>query len=232
MSANAEVFRRAESVPSPVERDFPLRDRALNSAGEWSRENYALEQMRSLVRQVFLGNVVPPRKQVAISAAEAETDAADVCDAVGRTLALETGADVAVVTGEQSLADRLRPHSRFGRRVTIKSWSKHGAANLWHVPRRAGHEYRTGLYWLSFLAELRNEFEYSVILAPAAGTSSEAALIGQMTDGIVLVLGAHSTRKATARKIKENLVSAQCHIVATVLSERRFPIPGWIYRRL
>jgi hypothetical protein len=231
MSANVEMFGRAESVPS-VEREIPVRDGVFNSPGEWSREDYAREQIRSLVRQVFLGNVVPPRKQVAISSAEAETDAAEVCDAVGRTLALETGTDVAVVMGEQSLVERLRPHARFGRRVTIKSWSKHGAANLWHVPRRAGHECRTGLYWLSFLAELRNEFEYSVIHAPAAGTSSETALIGQLTDGIVLVLGAHSTRKATARKIKENLVGAQCRILGTVLSERRFPIPEWIYRRL
>jgi Mrp family chromosome partitioning ATPase len=110
------------------------------------------------------------------------------------------------------------------------------AINLWHVPgfglRECGEEPGTGAYWLSCLAELRNEFEYAVIHAPAAGISSEAALLGQLADGIILVLGAHSTRRATARKIKETLEGAQSRILGTVLSERRFPVPERIYRRL
>ena len=64
-------------------------------------------------------------------------------------------------------------------------------------------------YWISCLAELRTEFEYAVIHGPAAGISSEAAVLGQLADGIILVLGAHSTRRATARKIKETLEAAQ-----------------------
>jgi hypothetical protein len=46
------------------------------------------------------------------------------------------------------------------------------------------------------------------------------------------VLGAHSTRRATARKIKETLEAAQARILGTVLSERTFPVPERIYRRL
>jgi Mrp family chromosome partitioning ATPase len=80
--------------------------------------------------------------------------------------------------------------------------------------------------------ELRNEFEYAVIEGPVAAISSEAALLGQLTDGIILVVGAHSTRKATARKIKETLEGAQSRILGTVLSDRRFPIPEKIYSRL
>jgi Mrp family chromosome partitioning ATPase len=95
-----------------------------------------------------------------------------------------------------------------------------------------GEESGTGAYWLSCLAELRNEFEYSVIHGPVAGTSSEAAVLGQLADGIIVVLGAHTTRRSTARKILETLDSTQARILGTVLSERKFPIPGWIYRRL
>jgi Mrp family chromosome partitioning ATPase len=86
--------------------------------------------------------------------------------------------------------------------------------------------------WLCCLKQLRQEFEYVVIEGPAAGVSSEAALLGQMTDGLILVLGAHRTRKATAQKIKQTLQGAQSRILGTVLSERRFPIPESIYNRL
>jgi Mrp family chromosome partitioning ATPase len=88
------------------------------------------------------------------------------------------------------------------------------------------------MHWLSCLTELRKEFEYVVIEGPTAGVSSEAAILGQMTDGLILVLGAHSTRKATAQKIKQALQGAQSRILGTVLSERRFPIPESIYNRL
>jgi Mrp family chromosome partitioning ATPase len=57
-------------------------------------------------------------------------------------------------------------------------------------------------------------------------------LLGELADGIVLVLGANSTRKATARKIKNTLETMRSQILGTVLSERAFPIPEWIYRRL
>jgi Mrp family chromosome partitioning ATPase len=82
------------------------------------------------------------------------------------------------------------------------------------------------------LAELQNDFEYVVIHGPVAGASSESALLGQLADGIILVLEAHNTRRATARKIKETLESTQSRILGTVLSERTFPVPERIYRRL
>jgi Mrp family chromosome partitioning ATPase len=110
------------------------------------------------------------------------------------------------------------------------------AINLWRVPGIRNGEYGeesvSGLHWLSHLAALRNEFEFAVIHGPTAGTSSEAALLGQLTDGIILVLGAHSTRRATARQIKETLEAAHCRILGTVLSQRTFPVPERIYRRL
>jgi Mrp family chromosome partitioning ATPase len=56
--------------------------------------------------------------------------------------------------------------------------------------------------------------------------------MAQFADGIILVLSAHRTRRAMARKIKETLEAAQVRILGTVLSDRVFPIPERIYRRL
>jgi Mrp family chromosome partitioning ATPase len=103
------------------------------------------------------------------------------------------------------------------------------------VPKTLGevsHGSGPGLHWLRWLEELRNEFEFVVIQGPAAGASSEAALLGQLTDGIILVLDARSTRRAAARMAKETLDAAQCRILGTVLTQRMFPIPERIYRRL
>jgi hypothetical protein len=129
----------------------------------------------------------------------------------------------------------MHAHRHIGS-AAIKSWATRTAINLWRVPefglRERGEESGTGRYWLACLAELRNEFEYAVIHGPVAGISSEAALLGQLADGIILVLDAHRTRRATARKIKETLEGAQSRILGTVLSDRTFPVPERIYRRL
>ena len=56
--------------------------------------------------------------------------------------------------------------------------------------------------------------------------------MAQFADGIVLVLAAHRTRRVTARKVKEALEVSQARVLGTVLSERMFPVPEGIYRRL
>jgi Mrp family chromosome partitioning ATPase len=83
-----------------------------------------------------------------------------------------------------------------------------------------------------YLAKLRREFEYSIVEGPPAGESSEAAALGRSADGIILVLEAHRTRRAAARKIKETLDAADVRVLGMVLTGRRFPIPEGIYRRL
>lgn len=236
MSANADVLRSSELIGSSAEEAELPRFRAACDTKVWNPKEFAREQIRSLVRRVFFAGGGQPVKQVIFSAADPNTDVAYICDQVGQALALETRADIAIVSRQPLVDQRARSHSHYGMSFAIKSRSTRAAINLWRVPEFAmdacGEESGTVAYWLSCLAELRNEFEYSVIHGPVAGTSSEAAVLGQLADGIILVLGAHSTPRATARKIKETLDSAQARILGTVLSEREFPVPGWIYRRL
>jgi hypothetical protein len=236
MSANAEVLRRSEPMGStaqetPLPRVGPSRE-----TRGWNPEDFAREQIRGLVRRVFFANAAQPVKQVVFSAVDPNTDVAHICDQVGRALALETRADVAVVGRERRADQMARPHLHQARSGVIKSRSARDGTNLWRVPGfgacQCGEKPGTGLYWLSCLTELRNEFEYAVIHGPVAGISSEAEVLGQLADGIILVLEAHNTRRATARKIKETLDSAQARILGTVLSERRFPVPDRIYRQL
>ncbi len=234
MSANAEVLQASELIgPGPQERALP--EAIFRETHDFDPENFAQEQIRGLVGRVFFRGGERPMKQVVFSAAEPHTDVGRICDLVGQTLAQETRADIAIVSRELRAGGITRGDRNLSRSA-IKAWSTKTGINLWRVPevglRERSEESGTGGYWLSCLAELRNEFEYAVIHGPAAGISSEAALLGQLADGIILVLGAQSTRGAAARKIKETLEGGQSRILGAVLSERIFPVPEKIYRRL
>jgi hypothetical protein len=236
MSANAETLRGSELLGAAVRETTPAQSDPLCEMSEWNLEAFAREQIRGLVRLVFFGNKARPVKQVVFSAAEPQTDVASICDQVGRALALETRGHIAIVGRDPGAKPGRRDHPRYVRAAAIKSWSDQLTINLWRVPEiglcDSGGESGIGCDWLPRLAQLRTEFEYVVIQGPAAGTSSNAAVLGQLADGIILVLGAHSTRRAAARKVKETLEAAQSRILGTVLSQRTFPIPDRIYRRL
>ena len=57
-------------------------------------------------------------------------------------------------------------------------------------------------------------------------------LISKWTDGVVLILEAHSTRRDTARRIKESLAAANARVLGVVLNNRTYPIPETLYSRL
>jgi hypothetical protein len=236
MSANGDVLRRSELIESREQETALPQVEVFHQTNDWNPEDFAREQIRGLVRRVFLTGSGRPMKQVVFSAAEPHTDVANICDQVGRALALETRADIAIIGRGQRERETSQIHALPVESAALKSQAVRIVMNLWYVPELGLQEHPeaagAGPCWLSCLAKLRNEFEYAVIQGPVAGISSEAALLGRLADGIILVLEAHSTRKAAARKIKETLEGGQCRILGTVLSERKFPLPERIYRRL
>jgi hypothetical protein len=236
-----EVMSAGVLFARPVERERvrPEEESARQEEG-WNPEVFAREQIRSLVRRVFFSHTERPVRQVVFSALEPETDVRDVCRRVGEALALETESTVAVV-GEYSQAvegleaSDAESRSRSGRigRTPLRQAASRLTGNLWLVAaaRKDGDCSSTRCVH-SHLQELRTEFEYSIVEASAAGGSHEATALAQFADGIILVLSAHRTRRIMARKIKETLEGAQVRILGTVLSDRIFPIPEEIYRRL
>jgi Mrp family chromosome partitioning ATPase len=84
----------------------------------------------------------------------------------------------------------------------------------------------------SLLGAIRTCFEFSIVAGPCAAESTAVIAMAQQADGIVLVMSAQRTRRIAARKIKEKLEAARAHLLGVVLSDRVFPIPERIYRRL
>jgi capsular exopolysaccharide synthesis family protein len=80
-------------------------------------------------------------------------------------------------------------------------------------------------------AELRNEFDYILVDVPPVNQYADAIALGQIVDGLVLVVEANSTRKESALKAIESLRVAQVEVLGAVLNKRTFPIPELLYRR-
>jgi Mrp family chromosome partitioning ATPase len=80
--------------------------------------------------------------------------------------------------------------------------------------------------------ELRKEFDFVLIDAPPLTRYADAIAIGQLAEGLVLVLEANSTRRESALEVTNTLRSAQIQVLGAVLNKRTFPIPESLYHRL
>lgn len=177
---------------------------------------------------------------VVFSAVEPETDVRNLCRQVGEALALET-ADTVALAGEypEILRDSDGDQEDMAARVHrddspfLRQDGTRVRGNLWMVPAAKKNAERfTTVELHSYLCAMRREFKYSIVAGPPARESNQAAAMARFADGIILALTAQRTRRNTALKIMEVLEASQARILGTVLSERVFPIPERIYRRL
>jgi len=228
----------ADETREPVREHASPQRRTFISTGKWNPERFAREQIRRLVGQVFRAGAQATR-QVVFSAVDLETDVDVICIRVAEVLAMETQSDVAIVgtrsniTGEaeefQGRADRL-PKS--GSKLMRETGIQRGR-NLWLLPATEAENIDGSAASLqAYLQEIRREFEYSIVQGPAAGESNGAMAMAQWADGMILVVSAQRTRRAAALKVKQALDDAHVRLLGAVLSDREFPIPEGVYRRL
>ena len=204
-------------------------------------DDLALEQIRGLVRQVFLPGWPKAARHVVFSAVDENTDLSTICQQVGQILAAQVSGTACVVDAN------LHRNGRERKACLDLGYSPTGAGglrdashqlcdNLWHVPLDVflglDENGFSAAYVRRRLADLSLEFDYIIIGGPAAGTHSETALLGHLCDGVVLVVQANSTRRLAALKVKESLRCAKVRLLGAVLTERTFPIPEAIYKRL
>jgi len=202
-------------------------ERALRPREGWDAEKFACDQIRGLVRQIFAPSVTAPVRQVVFSAVEIDTDIRAICLRVGETLATQTMKDVAIVTNDPC----MRREEKLELTIPAREIATKIRRNLWSVPfQRNGEDGTSAESLHSYLGEIRREFEYSIVATSWADGPQEAIAMGQVADGVILVLSALHTKRAVARKLRDAL--SQSRFLGTVLSDREFPIPDRIYRRL
>jgi polysaccharide biosynthesis transport protein len=246
MSKNVEVLLRAKeaaelfwskgiSQESTEERCVPT---PINSVDR-------TEEVELVQRVFLLPTYEVPR--VVVFCGVGQTDGAGgICARAGQILADQTGSPVCVVEGDfhspslhqylgvensRGLTDALLESGPIQDFVQCVPKS-----NLSVLPGGCrSRELQTP--WKSDrlrsrIAELRREFSYVLLYSPQASQHVGGMLLGQIADGVILILESMVTRRETARTAKENLAAANVKILGAVLNNHAFSIPETLYRRL
>jgi Mrp family chromosome partitioning ATPase len=205
----------------------------------------AKEEITKLVHRLFFhgGHAAAP-KIVSFSGIAHDNRSSWICARAAEYLASQANTSVCLVDASFS-SPRLHTHYDISNRTglaaalttegSIKTFATQlFVKNLWLMPTglaKPGLDANMSRCRARF-AELREEFGHVLVSAPPLARESEATLMGQLADGIVLIIEANQSRRDTVRQVKENLETAQVQILGAVLDQRRYPIPKFLYRRL
>lgn len=119
---------------------------------------------------------------------------------------------------------------------SVREYTHRWSRNLWFLT--GGSSSETGLSMLgsermrSRLTELEMAFDYVLFDSAPLNGCNDAVILGGLTDGIVLVLKANSSRRQIARNALQELHGAKVSVLGAVLNQRTFPIPEALYKRL
>ena len=243
MNARAEIFPGLRGEPfEPAPAAVLVPKKPLSSV--WEPAQYAEQQIRGLVRRIFFPGWPRPARQVVFSAVDQSHDVGGICIQVARTLETQTPGTVCVVEANRNGLELENTYGRTtGEPVSVvprAGWlrksSRQVSARLWFMPLEVfigEDQTELSASWLrGRMGQLRLDFDFTVVHAAPAGRSTEAALLGQVSDGVILVLEANATRRIAAQQSRAMLQTANARLLGAVLSERTFPIPEALYRQL
>jgi len=262
MSRNFELLRRAGKTEAlfytPVSDLLPDADGNAQTAGDIAVEiaktekvvapphapDLTQDEAAKLVQRVFVFSNSHAPRVVVFSSADECNGSGEICFRAGEILAAQRSGSVCLVDANLR-APSLHQMSGLAKYpgladATVKSGPirEFGVqvGNLWIMPAGSPHAGVQGLFASGPLrlrmGELRKEFDYVLIDAPAVSSSGDAVLLGQIADGVILVVEANSTRRETAWLAKATFEEAKIRLLGGVLNNRTFPIPEALYRRL
>lgn len=109
------------------------------------------------------------------------------------------------------------------------------AANLFVAPV-PDEQRQYGIYQLAALRQLLEQaasgFDWIVIDGPPVLESPDAAAIGSVADGVVLVLQAGRSKRPVLARAADLLRKSGSQVLGSVLNRRVLEIPEFIYRRI
>ena len=210
------------------------------------QKRWANEESLRLVQQIFLLQTEEPPRVVVFAAADHGNGCSQICASVAETLAQHARRRVCLVEANfrsPALPEMFCTTNHFGltnallEKGPIDSFAKPvNEDNLWLLSSGSlaadSQNLLTSERLRERFQELREGFEFVIVDSPPLTRYSDAIVLGQLSDGVILVLEADSTRREAASAIAANLRSAKIPILAAVLNKRTFPIPENIYIRL
>lgn len=246
MSKNFELLQRAGRAEEMlVIESVPFSPRNGNHH-KLDAEALEHEEIVKLVQRLFSPASVEGPRVVVFSGFGEGSGSSRVCALVGQTLAARATGTVCVVDANlrtpslhvhfdaenlTGLADGIQVSTPI-RNMAIRI----AAGNLWLIP--AGPTLHNGSLLMVMdrlkirIQELRQEFDYVLINAPATDRYTDPVVLARTADGLILVIEANSTPRATIERAKASLMTAEIRLLGAVLNNRTFPIPQSIYERL
>ncbi|MGA8035439.1 MAG: CpsD/CapB family tyrosine-protein kinase [Candidatus Acidiferrales bacterium] len=250
MSKNFELIQQAEinlgSTAIPAKRTFAGASTNGSAAVELNIDKVTREESQKLVQRVFLAQGGENPRVVVFAGVDHGNGCSQICAQTARILAdnvqgtvclldanLRTPSlpDIFGVTNHHGLTDALLQED------SVKNYAKPlTPSNLWLLScgsLPAGSSFMlTSARMKARVNELRKEFDYVLVDAPPLNDYSDALALGQISDGLVLVLEANATRRESAVRIADTLRASQIRVLGAVLNKRTFPIPEGLYSRL
>lgn len=249
MSRSFDILQRAEGLGGGSY--VPITSSTIPQSGISDRRHNLSEridqELIKLIQRVFiLTSAVQAPSAVTFAGVDHAVGCSWVCAHAGEMLAEQVAGTVCLVDANLR-SPSLRQHFRLingpGFTESMKGTEPlHEFAHqvsgnqLWLITAGATGKEPNGLLNPPMLrtrfAELRDHFDYVLVDTPAIQMYGDAALLAQLTDGIILVVGSNTTRRERARMAKETMEAAQVPILGAVLNRRKFPMPEMIYRKL
>ncbi len=84
----------------------------------------------------------------------------------------------------------------------------------------------------ALVRDLAAVYDHVIIDAPPVNTQATVQALAGCTDGVLLVTKATVTRRESVAEARKRVELAHGKVIGLVLNQRRFPIPGFLYRRM
>jgi Mrp family chromosome partitioning ATPase len=241
-------FRKdTEEVPAlRLERLAKTTSATLADHRVFTRPRLFEEEATQLVYQLFLGHSLAAPGMVVFAGMNHGNGCSEVCATVAEALALDAQRPVCLVEANfrsPFLSRMYQTPAKCGLsdaldgRGPIRDYvvPVDERENLWLLP--IGNPAGSTAAQLASdalrdrLSELRDEFDNVLIDAPPIAQYADALALGQLADGLVLVVEAGATRRDETAQAVATLRNAKIPILAAVLNKLP-PMPARIYHRL
>ncbi len=250
MSRNYEILRQADkgrdlfTPPTHTPPPVPVASRLVGQP-QTNGQFQGDEEIVKLVQRVFLTPGPDAPQLVVFSAIDHGNGCSWVCARAAEVLALQGEQQVCLIDANLR-TPWLEKHFHLGPRTGLTDavmgdgpvqayLEPISGGHLWVMTSgTAGSERQNVLSSERFkarLEELKAHFAYVLIDAPPVNQYADAALLGSLADGMILVLEANVTRRETARRVKDNLLAGKVKLLGSVLNKRTFPIPESLYHK-
>ena len=225
----------AVPAPPPQVKLFPsaLEESPHERSLRFEMEAWQLEELTKLVQSVFLAPGTESNRVVVLASSESGNGCSWICARAGELLASQVAGRVCLVDANfgrptlhehfgvanvGGLSDALRDEGSIGGYVSQLSRRNLAlvscGCDLQDTADLAASE-RMRLR----LQELRADFDYVLLDGASLDLGDDSIALGSMTDGIVVVLKTHSTRKERTRTRLQELKSAGVRILGAVLNQ-------------